>query len=250
MAIAEVAIDLFKSTFSINTNTSDIKFLRVQEEPYNTLEQKHEFGEKVCVLHTVSLSIFNIEVNLRILCFKYDDHVEVLKLEINVPNDSFSREVAPCKNFLQRKRNMNLTFELLIKFAKLFEMRRLICWTVFKKYPLIIVTENEAGIAVKCYTANFNRNLLDFNWTINWIVEECEVSDFIEFYLNNSVLSKRRRGKVREKLEVIVQPHIDFHTKLKLWKSVLENLYSRPSAPTTDILEISSDEDDSVIEIS
>ncbi|XP_044265593.1 uncharacterized protein LOC123011933 [Tribolium madens] len=248
MAIAEEAIDLFKTTFSINTNTSDIKFLRFQEEPYNTVEQKHEFGEKICVVHTVSLSIFNIEVNLRLLYFKYDDHVEVLKLEINIPNNTFSSEIASCKNFLQRKRNMNLTFEVLIKFAKLFEMRRLICWTVFKKYPLIEVTENETGIAVKCFTANFNRNLLDFNWTINWIVEEYEVSDFIEFYLNNSVLSKSRRGKIKEKLEVIVQPNIDFHTKLKMWKSVMQNLYSSPSTPTIDILEISSDED-SVIEI-
>lgn len=199
---ADTAIEEFKKTFHINTDVSDVNFRKLNVEPYNSLEQNHQFGEKICLLYQIELIVFNIEIHLRILSFKYvrlcnvfklfcnisfqEDHVEVLKLEIKVLNDLLAREIAACKNFLQRKRVMNLTFEVLIKFAQLFEMRRLICQTVFRKQTNLTTITDDTGIIVKCCSDDRKVKYLELNWTISWNVEQYEVSDFIEFYFNYS----------------------------------------------------------------
>jgi hypothetical protein len=199
---ADTAIEEFKKTFHINTDVSDVNFRKLNVEPYNSLEQNHQFGEKICLLYQIELIVFNIEIHLRILSFKYvrlcnvfklfcnisfqEDHVEVLKLEIKVLNDLLAREIAACKNFLQRKRVMNLTFEVLIKFAQLFEMRRLICQTVFRKQTNVTTITDDTGIIVKCCSDDRKVKYLELNWTISWNVEQYEVSDFIEFYFNYS----------------------------------------------------------------
>jgi serine phosphatase RsbU (regulator of sigma subunit) len=171
---ADTAIEEFKKTFHINTDVSDVNFRKLNVEPYNSLEQNHQFGEKICLLYQIELIVFNIEIHLRILSFKYEDHVEVLKLEIKVLNDLLAREIAACKNFLQRKRVMNLTFEVLIKFAQLFEMRRLICQTVFRKQTNVTTITDDTGIIVKCCSDDRKVKYLELNWTISWNVEQYE----------------------------------------------------------------------------
>jgi hypothetical protein len=256
---ADTAIEEFKKTFHINTDVSDVNFRKLNVEPYNSLEQNHQFGEKICLLYQIELIVFNIEIHLRILSFKYEDHVEVLKLEIKVLNDLLAREIAACKNFLQRKRVMNLTFEVLIKFAQLFEMRRLICQTVFRKQTNVTTITDDTGIIVKCCSDDRKVKYLELNWTISWNVEQYEVSDFIEFYFNYSVLKQDDADKIKQKLSILVEPTFDFHPKLKLWKLLMEDLYGcgprrrtyrKINVKTIDVLEIfDSDSDDSVIEI-
>lgn len=95
------------------------------------------------------------------------------------------REIASCKNFLQRKRSINLTLKVLLKFAQLFEMRRLICCSVFKKRSAIQIHETEEGMNIKCFSYSGSL-LLRVNWTFSWEIEKYEVLDYIEFLLDKT----------------------------------------------------------------
>ncbi|RZC33363.1 hypothetical protein BDFB_005035 [Asbolus verrucosus] len=253
-----VLLENFKRHFNVNADIGDIKFKKFNVEPYHPLEQDRQFGEKKCLLYHSDFVAFNVEISLKILSFTYESHAEVLKLEINVHNELLSREMAPCKNFLQRKRNMNLVFEVLIKYAKFFEMRRIICRTVLQKQANVITVADDKGVVVKFFNEDFSARYLEFTWTITWNVDNYEVSDFIEFYCNYLVLKRQSGDKIKEKLEMLVRPDVDFHSKFKLWRLLVQDLYGcesslqkpRVTTPVSDVMEIlDSDSDESLIEI-
>ncbi|CAH0551378.1 unnamed protein product [Brassicogethes aeneus] len=251
-----VFVNKLKEDFNINVSLTDVVFTKTRIELYNNNENKHSsFGEKLCLLYLADFTIYNIQFSIKILTFNYDNSNEVLKLDITIPDKWLEKEMASCRNFLQRNRNLNLTFNVLTEFAKFLEARRLICEVVFTKEPRVNITRDEqGGIKVKCLDILSNMYFGTY-WRIEWNLKNFSVIDMIEFYYTNF----DNRGGIKEKMEKLTHPSLDFHNKLKVWKALMSEIqkYTKEKLmvlrsvmirknPSDDVLIISDTEDEEV----
>lgn len=108
-----------------------------------------------------------------------------MKLDIDLPNKNIEKEIAACRNFLQRHRNLNATFSTLIQFAKFVETRRLISAIVISKEPKVVLSRHEDGGVTIKYLDNLSNVLICIYWRIAWSLKDSVVVDVIEVYYNN-----------------------------------------------------------------
>lgn len=179
----------------------------------------------------------------------------MLKLEITICNALLQTEIKSCCNFLQRKRNLNLTFDILIKSTRLFEIRRLICESLLKKEQRVKIENSETGgLYIELFDNKLQKKYLEMHWTIAWSVDFYEISDLVEFFCNKSDLGEKY-PKLKGYLHTLTEAQFDFHLKLKIWKQILQELYgkirwSSQYSKSKEILEISdSDDDKSIMEV-
>ncbi|XP_049819255.1 uncharacterized protein LOC109609342 [Aethina tumida] len=250
-------VNKLKQDFNINVNLSDVIFTKTNIDLYNNNENRStSFGEKLCLLYIADCTVFNMQFSMKILTFNYDKSNEVLKLDINIHDKWIEKELASCRNFLQRNRNLNLTFSILTEFAKYIEARRLICDVVFMKEPRVTLTKDEqGGLKIKCLDM-FSKIYFATYWRIEWNLKDYSIKDFIEFYYTNF----DNPSTIKTIMENIIQPSQEFQTKLKLWKSFMDAVRAstkdgiavvRPDtihkrSNDTDVLVISDTEDDFV----
>ncbi|KAJ8963455.1 hypothetical protein NQ318_018937 [Aromia moschata] len=211
----------FKSDFNINVDLSDVVFTKGDIRKYND-NTNNVFGEKLCLVYTTEFTIYNVQFSMKVLTFTYEKSYEILKLDINLNNPYIEKEMAACRNFLQRHRNLNATFVTLIQFAKFVEMRRLLSAVVLDKEPKIVLSKKEEGGLNVKYLDNLSKVLIDIHWRIDWSLKESMVVDVIEVYYNNFVLPNG--NDIKQKLTSLTHPSLDFHTKLKLWKLLVDDL--------------------------
>ncbi|KAG5872460.1 hypothetical protein JTB14_024041 [Gonioctena quinquepunctata] len=213
-----------KQDFDITENLSDIKFTRFITTPYQNDTKKAVFGEKQSILYSAEFTTFNIDYSLRIFCFAYEKFHEILKLDISLCDKMVEKEIVPCRNFLQRQRKLNTTFRALIEFSKFFEARRLITDIVLSKEAKLILTTDEEGSLLIQYSSDLAKIIqIQIRWKIEWNIKECLFSDVIEVYYKDFDLPTT--SAVKEKLEMLTHPSLDFHTKLKLWRLLMDHLH-------------------------
>ncbi|KAJ8936632.1 hypothetical protein NQ314_012248 [Rhamnusium bicolor] len=240
-----------KLDFNINVDLTDIVFTNGNINKYNE-NSNNVFGEKLCLIYTFDFTIYNVQFSMKILAFAYEKSSEILKLDIDLGNKHIEKEIAACRNFLQRHRNLNATFSTLIQFAKFVETRRLISAIVIAKEPKVVFSKYEDGGLVVKYLDNLSNVLIGICWSINWNLKESMVVDVIEVYYNNFVLPNANDIKYR--LTSLTHPTLDFHTKLKLWKLLMNDLRKNTKSTIQAVITITEpkpvSEADSVLVIS
>ncbi|KAJ8973912.1 hypothetical protein NQ317_000457 [Molorchus minor] len=213
--------DKLKLDFNISADLSDVVFTKGDIKKYNE-NVSDVFGEKLCLVYTTEFKIYNVHFSIKMLSFIYAKSNEILKLDINLNDPHLEKEMAACRNFLQRHRNLNATFATLTQFAKFNEMRRLVGAIVLCKEPKFVLSKKpDGGVNIK-YLDNLSKVLIDIHWTIDWNLKDSSVVDIIEVYYNNFDLPNA--SDIREKLTRLTHPSLDFHPKLKLWKLLLDDL--------------------------
>ncbi|KAJ8924116.1 hypothetical protein NQ315_006898 [Exocentrus adspersus] len=211
-----------KLDFNLNADISEVVFVKGSIKKYNEVTANSVFGEKGCLLYVVDILIYNVHFALKILTFAYENSSEILKLEIEVPDKNLEKEIAACRNFQQRHRNLNGTFLMLIQFAKLVETRRLIFHIVVSKEPKASLSAHEDGGFMIKYMDNSSNVMIHINWRIAWSMKDSLIVDMIEVYYNNFMAPNG--NDIKENLTRLTHPCLDFHTKLKLWKLLMFDL--------------------------
>ncbi|VEN35921.1 unnamed protein product [Callosobruchus maculatus] len=240
-------LEKLKANFDITTNLRDVLFKECSIKKYSDINE-NVFGEKLFLLYTCDISIYNVSFLIKILSFNYVKKNEILKLDIEVPDKQVEKEVARTRNYLKRYRNLNETLRLLIQTSKFLETRRLVTEILFSKEPWISLSRLDDGALCIQYleeTDDLSIKII-VGWRIDRDLKSNAVIDVIEVYYNNFNLPNA--PVIKDILTSLTHPSLDFHEKLKLWKSLIVNLQDkRTRRMPSSSLQITSDTDNVIL---
>nr|CAI5837714.1 unnamed protein product [Callosobruchus analis] len=219
----KVFLEKLKANFGVTTNLRDVVLKNCSIKKYSDINE-NVFGEKLFLLYTCDIAIYNVSFLIKILSFNYVRKSEILKLDIEVPDKHVETEVARTRNYLKRYRNLNETIRLLIQTSKFLETRRLVTEILFNKEPCITLSRLEDGALCIQYLEEINDLPIKIivGWRIDRDLNSNAIIDVIEVYYNNFNLPNA--PVIKSILTSLTHPNLDFHEKLKLWKSLIMNL--------------------------
>lgn len=110
----------------------------------------------------------------------------ISKLQIKLENQVFRNEFAPCINYLQRKKDLELAFLILYNYDNMVYDRLVIFDQIlFTHRDSIEIKESEeGGFSIICGPPNKDFKYFQAGWAVGWNYRSLDVFDNIDFLLN------------------------------------------------------------------
>ncbi|XP_030759519.1 uncharacterized protein LOC115884938 [Sitophilus oryzae] len=220
--LQEIVLEaLQKFDVQLTDRKNELTFLNFDISRYQQSHSQSVFGEKQSLSYMFHFITYNVKYTVKLLVFQYDDKMEVLKLDIEPQNWTSKKELEYCCNYLKRRRNLKLMFEVLIQFSRNIEARRLICDIILKKNNFVTIQQNKDGGIIIVYCDITTQIKFGIFWSIV-CTPKLGVTDMIEVYYKSAECLNH--SSVKQKLIRLTQTNLNFTTKYHLLRDLFQEL--------------------------